>query len=326
MSTSNNNLPALKPLYTRETLNHIEAELANDGENIELRNFDGKMKKFKNLCRGAGLKDVEAGKQATRNIVRFQDERALQHLEKAGKPDLFFPVYPGPSVFHGANRTEVETKERLTEITREFEASEEAKAMIEMIMTDLKGCAVDKVICFGLGTIGLVRQGREFAYWEHAAARVIAKAVQEVSSAPAVALLAQDPGYTDVCKKVLAKFDIQVVEGFGAKGFALVDDDSVVLAHHPNFPLREIIADLARPALITMKAEHPEGITAPAYEKWFADKDSVRSRKMMREYRRVSLAVPKQKIFYYNAWYIKNTFPKQDEKNVGTQDPVLEEK
>jgi hypothetical protein len=312
MSTSNNNIiPAPKPLFTREYLHDIETELAKDGETVELRNIDGKVQKIPNCCRGAGLRDVEAGGQAIRNIVRFQGERAFKRRELLGRADGFLPVYPMPARFHGANRTYAEAKKRFVKIAEAFEASGEAQAMAEMIRTELKGCAVDKVMSFGLGTIGRVcpELSHEYAYWEHAAARVIARAVREVSSAPTVALLAQDPSYTDVCKKVLAEFDFQVIEGYGAKGFALVDDNSVVLAHHPNFPLREIIADLARPALITMKAQHPEKEPLDFDQSFFADTDSMRSRIMMREYRRVFLAGTRQEVFHKNAWYVKKTNP-----------------
>ncbi|KAI1745626.1 hypothetical protein F4680DRAFT_465533 [Xylaria scruposa] len=299
--------PALKPFYTRELFNDIEASLANDGEFIELKNHDGKIFQSQNNYRGLGTKDLEPGTKERRNTVYFQDERYLKRLEAQGKADQFFPVHNGSLLLHGATRDEDEARALFAEITQKFNESDEATAITSLIHTHLSGCTVDKVIAFGLGKLG--QPGRPQPFHEHAAALVVRKAVQDVSSAPQVSLLASDPAYTSVCKKILQESDFDIIEGFGAKGFALVDDNTVVLAHHPAFPLREILADIARPALITMREQEPladqprrEGI--PDY-RW--EVDSIRSRKMMEEYRAFSLLVPMQKAFWDNKWFVRKT-------------------
>ncbi|KAI0449172.1 hypothetical protein F5B21DRAFT_520590 [Xylaria acuta] len=301
--------PALKPFYTRELLIEIEAALAGDEEFIELKNADGKTFRSKNPHRGVGTGDLAPGSKQRRNIVAFQDERNLKRLEAQGKADQFFPVYNASTLFQGATRTEEETRATLAEVTRAFEASAEATAITDLIRTHLKGRAVNKVIAFGLGRIANVRPGPPQTFYEHAAAKVVWKAVQEVSSAPKVAVLVQEPLYTDVCKKVLRESGFEIIEGFGAKGFSLVGDDTVVLGHHPSFPLREIIADLARPALISMRAQEPADrpMQPQRLLDFRSDVDSVRSRKMMEEYRGISLSVPRQKAFWENTWYVRNT-------------------
>ncbi|TGJ84220.1 hypothetical protein E0Z10_g4517 [Xylaria hypoxylon] len=306
-----------KPIYTREILNHIEAELANDGEYIELQNSYGHTAKSKNVNRGIGRRDLAPGCKGQGNIVAFNDERNLRRLELRGEPSKFFPVYNLSTLFQGANRTKEETRETFAQVLQAFEASEEAAAIARLIKTNLKGCSVDKVIAFGLGRIGFLRPGPSQTFYEHAAAKIVAKAAQEVSSSPKVKLLIYDPLYTDVCKTVLEEFGLDIIQGFGAKGFSLVDDNTIVLAHHPNFPLREIIADIAKPLLISMRAQSPEGpIPFPDMR---ADVDSTRSREMLTGYRGVSLPISRQKAFWENTWYIRNEMadPEQVDETKG---------
>ncbi|KAI1195287.1 hypothetical protein F5X97DRAFT_308606 [Nemania serpens] len=301
------NPSGMKPLYTREILNQAEAALASNEEYIEVKNTEGKTTRIKNVERSVEPRDIPPGSKGWRNIIAFRDERNLQRLEIIGKPEEFFSVYPYTTLFHGANRTEAETRSTFKAVIEEFEASEEAAAITNLIMTHLKGCSVNKIIAFGLGRIGFVRPGPPQTYYEYAAARVVARAVQVVSSSPTV-LLAQDPMYTSVCKKILDEFGIDVIEGYGAKGFSLLDDDTLVLAHHPSFPLREIIADLARPAMICMKpalALSSSSSSHRPYPDVRADVDSQRSRKMLEEYRRVTLPCSIQRAFWGNTWYVR---------------------
>jgi hypothetical protein len=59
---------------------------------------------------------------------------------------------------------------------------------------------------------------------------------------------AQDPAYTDTDIKVLAQHGIAVLRD--PEAFLEVDDCSVVLSFAPNAPVRQIVADLARPAIM----------------------------------------------------------------------------
>ncbi|KAJ2974237.1 hypothetical protein NUW58_g8724 [Xylaria curta] len=298
----------LSPLFTREALTDIEAFLASDDENIELHTRGGRNVKSTNFCTGLRNRKLAHGETGQRSIILFHDERNLQRLEAQDKASEFIPVYNGSVLYRGPNRTEEETREKFASVIREFEASDEAAAIAALVKTNLKGCTVNKVIVFGLGTIGYIRHKRhDHSFYEHAAARVVARAAQEVSSSQVEPILAQDPFYTTVCKKVLAEFSIETIDGFGAKGFCLIDDNTIVIGHHPSFPLREIIADMGRPALISMRAQGPVPTPkhlANLYNRR-ADVDSVRSRKMLEEYHGGSL--PKQKVFSDNIWYVRKT-------------------
>ncbi|KAI1311709.1 hypothetical protein F5Y03DRAFT_342062 [Xylaria venustula] len=295
-----------EPLYSREIFTSIEAELANDGYLFELQNTSGDTAKSKNANKGAGVgaQGLPPGARKTGNMVSFQNERNLHGLQDRRRPELFFPAYNSSTIFEGPNRTEQETRETFARILKEFEASEEGVAIASLIQAHLKGFVVDKIIAFGLGRIGFQRPGPLQSFYEHAAAKVVAKAVADMSSSQTVSLIVQDILYTDVCKKVLEDFGFDVIEGFGAKGFAIMDDKTVVLAHHPSCPFRSIIADIARPALICMREES----AAAAHDQslLLADADSTNSREMLKEYSSVSLQVSaRQKAFWDNVWYVR---------------------
>lgn len=85
---------------------------------------------------------------------------------------------------------------------------------------------------------------------QHSMALTIAQACRNSNAGHEVRLLAQDPAYTDKAKEILKDSGFELVGEFGAGGFAEIDDDSVVFSAHINAPLKQIIADLARPPLI----------------------------------------------------------------------------
>lgn len=65
-----------------------------------------------------------------------------------------------------------------------------------------------------------------------------------------VQLLTQDPDYTEQSKELLERNGFTIVGKFGAGGFADIDDGCVVFSVFVEAPLKQIIADIARPALI----------------------------------------------------------------------------
>lgn len=65
-----------------------------------------------------------------------------------------------------------------------------------------------------------------------------------------VQLLAQDPDYSEQAKEVLTKSGFSIVGQFGAGGFADIDDNTVVFSAFVEAPLKQIIADIARPVMV----------------------------------------------------------------------------
>ena len=140
----------------------------------------------------------------------------------------------------------------------------------ELLKSRLKQTAViktvKKIICFGLGDIcrkppewmgrhpstrgdnleaGFVRG----AMTQHAIALTFAEVCKEIAGCN-IELLAQDPDYTDEAKAILTSRGFSIVGDFGAGGFAEIDDDSLVFSVFVEAPLKQIIADIARPSII----------------------------------------------------------------------------
>ncbi|KAK4102442.1 hypothetical protein N658DRAFT_523031 [Parathielavia hyrcaniae] len=65
---------------------------------------------------------------------------------------------------------------------------------------------------------------------------------------PEIKCFAQDPNYTEADQAVLQEAGIAVLGD--PRGFLEVDDETVVLSFSPNIPVRQIITDIARPAIL----------------------------------------------------------------------------
>lgn len=82
----------------------------------------------------------------------------------------------------------------------------------------------------------------------HAIAMTMANIIRSCakSSGREIRLLTQDPGYCDKTKDLINDIGLEVIGGYGAGGFAEVDDQTVVFSPFPKAPVKQIIADLAR--------------------------------------------------------------------------------
>jgi hypothetical protein len=132
---------------------------------------------------------------------------------------------------------------------------------------------VTKIVCFGLGDINfkppdwwriendskpedereLETSVVEGALIHHAIALTMADITRsraETGTAVGVRLLTQDPGYSDETREILQKLGFEVVGEHGAGGFAELDDESLVFSAFAAAPVKQIIADLARPVAI----------------------------------------------------------------------------
>ncbi|KAH7324791.1 hypothetical protein B0I35DRAFT_424977 [Stachybotrys elegans] len=168
---------------------------------------------------------------------------------------------------------------------------------------------ITKVVCFGLGCLSspMDPDEKEVDYkrhmrrrmTQHAAALSVAAKVGELLGVDDIAVLAQDPAYTDDDRQFLDEIGIQVVGMHGAMGFVHVDDQSIVMSCSPDICVKQVIADIARPAAViwnrvTTEEEdefewstvvEPDGQEI-SVSPWTTDDDSPRTRKMIESYTR----------------------------------------
>ncbi|KAK7212434.1 hypothetical protein V2G26_019612 [Clonostachys chloroleuca] len=165
---------------------------------------------------------------------------------------------------------------------------------------------INKVVCFGLGSLGWSIEIEDERYEpedrvysaiiQHAAALTIAKVIGKRLDVGGLTVFCQDPIYNDADKRVLAESGIQVVGGRGGLGFTYIDENTVVFSCHPNIPVKQVVADLGKPAILICNEVKEEG-----EEKWrvferhgnfgllspySTDHDSPRTREMVKGYHR----------------------------------------
>ncbi|CAG9993145.1 unnamed protein product [Clonostachys byssicola] len=115
---------------------------------------------------------------------------------------------------------------------------------------------------------------------QHAMAFTVAEEIRKFN--PGIRLIAQNPGYRDCTFEVKGQF--------GAGAFVDVDDESLVISAYASAPVREIIADIAKPAMI-IATFWDSGIVADEKSKPFLDADSPRTMEMWESYERTEFPV-----------------------------------
>ncbi|KAK7226980.1 hypothetical protein V2G26_014983 [Clonostachys chloroleuca] len=167
---------------------------------------------------------------------------------------------------------------------------------------------IDKVVCFGLGSFSgsddceKKKDGESDGtpvrrtMTQHAAALTMAMEFGKRVGKGPLKVYTQDPAYTDAEKQILRDFGIEVLGGSGALGFTYVDSDTLVFSIAPNIPVRQIVADIARPAAMVWCTVEPEGVASPKWHvenfggKWYSvapwstDPDSPRTRELVDSY------------------------------------------
>ncbi|RWA11615.1 hypothetical protein EKO27_g3520 [Xylaria grammica] len=112
---------------------------------------------------------------------------------------------------------------------------------------------IDKIVCFGLGN-DIVSNFE--ASSQHPAALNIRRLLK-AKLGHDIRLLTQDPAYTSDTITVLEEHGFEVVGAEGIQGFLEVDQNTFVLSIYTSTCVKQIIADIARPAVF---------ITAPFHE------------------------------------------------------------
>jgi hypothetical protein len=142
--------------------------------------------------------------------------------------------------------------------------SKTCKQLAALVQDVVGKNTVKKVLCFGLGDFCRTAPEwlkKQYDSWDessevknvtgcmiqHSMALTIAQLFRDNEILP---LLAQDPEYTEVAEDILAKKEFKIVGTHGAGGFAEIDKDSIIISPFAAAPVKQIIADIARPVLI----------------------------------------------------------------------------
>ncbi|KAL2835272.1 hypothetical protein BDW59DRAFT_137420 [Aspergillus cavernicola] len=282
-------------LYPRDTIQDVRDQLRKplmNGEYIFVKAFDGSVYEF--LVRIGELQkayvsssDSEEDKKEelvmTTPHIRYNSYEGLkQHLQWS-----LSRAYCSISIAHylvPPNKSTAESPvdintgvEFLHGIVRDWEASK-AWREIKSTLLSLTLCSqIHKVIGMACGDFGRsdARGARRSAV-QHALLLMLKRTLQESDlGTDEVACYAQDPIYSSIDRLVLESSGCKVVED--PDGFLEMDERSLVFSCAPNICVKQVIADIARPAILiwdTVQEDDPE------YSR--TDPNSPRVREMIR--------------------------------------------
>jgi hypothetical protein len=133
----------------------------------------------------------------------------------------------------------------------ESQACNKLKSFLTSLANDHK---INKAVGFALG--GFSRdygQKDDFPSLHRAASQhglllTLRDWIQERDGSHDISCYAQDPVYNSMDKRVLSEAGVEVIDD--PRGWLEVDEQSLMISVAPNVPIKEIIADIARPAAI----------------------------------------------------------------------------
>ncbi|KAI8947705.1 hypothetical protein F4801DRAFT_592403 [Xylaria longipes] len=294
-------------LWRKEDLVDIEQQLARSytAEKFTVRRIDGSIVHIKNPMFGVQ-------KPIWKPYVEFQEFWHLVHSTPDGPPETYHCTY----LVDWANQTVRNYEGPIENVRLLFETSQQrwnASATCEALTSqfhkllggDGNAKKVAKIVCFGLGDINSKppdwwrikndskpedeRQPEtcevEGAFIHHAIALTMADIARSCvgTGGMGVRLLTQDPDYSDETKDMLRRIGFEVVGEHGAGGFAELDDESVVISPFTAAPVKQIIADLARPVAIICAKTTSAGVFGKP-NKPYADPESPRTKQMWKGY------------------------------------------
>ncbi|KAI0139512.1 hypothetical protein F4776DRAFT_616514 [Hypoxylon sp. NC0597] len=312
----------IRPIFTVEAFNQVEAELERDGEDINLMANNGTLLALENPCRGPGRTDPPPFETDLRNSIKFGREKGMQLLKAAGSGHLYPCAFVQGARRHGPQVSEGFAEAKLAKVMMDWEFSEQCMLLVDTLRS-MEIPKVDKIIAFGPGSIAFDATDHER---EHAMFLTVARVLSQKYGKD-IPVYVQEPAYTSVCKEVLPKFGFKIIDCFGARGLTMIDDNTVLLVHRPDFAIRQIVADLGvRPAAmfwrpVVSQVEWDE-LSEEGDEVWH-DEDTAKTRVMMGQYTRVDIPGSKvsqcsfvelhdafnqsggQDVFFSSTWYVR---------------------
>jgi hypothetical protein len=157
---------------------------------------------------------------------------------------------------------------KFQEVKLSWNNSVSCKLLRTYIERNLGARKVTKIVCFGIGDMcrelpeWMIRKNKsteqesetkmseqDLRIVQHSIALTVADVCCK-SSGNTIRLLAQDPDYTVQSERILVENGFEIVGQFGAGGFSEIDEESIVFSPFASAPVKQILADTARPALV----------------------------------------------------------------------------
>lgn len=165
-------------------------------------------------------------------------------------------------IAHWMSRRKKDTKEpachyalRESQVVREsfrtsresWEASQMCKDLGSTLESIPKTLNIEKVLGFSCGSMSIDRTSSRSEF-QHALILTVREWLRVRSRSGRIPCYVQDPVYTGIDKSTLKESNVAVLDD--PQGLLGIDDSSVVFSCSSNIPIKEIVADIARPAVL----------------------------------------------------------------------------
>ena len=123
----------------------------------------------------------------------------------------------------------------------------ETRTNFEEILKEVKGHKINNIVGIACGSLS--RPYRYNSAVQHALLVTVKNWLKRNGlDEKELPCYVQDPEYTNVDRRILHDVGLQVIDD--PDGFLKVDEQSIVLSIGANIPVKHIIADIARPAIV----------------------------------------------------------------------------
>ncbi|KAF7530843.1 hypothetical protein G7054_g9464 [Neopestalotiopsis clavispora] len=276
-----------QPLFTREALEALEHELERNGDKITLPpTQDGRQEVIPNMYQRGFGQEPKQGEDVMVPVITLDGEIVYERITKEGRAkDYRFTKeghekdYRCADIRLGIRRKPPRTEEDLknhsvnavsTMLDAESDGMKELKATLlrhPEIMQRVK-----KIVCFDMVPLDprsdeeLAEEEEEMPEEEHRERSRTTEAMYRYAFVHEIAcfismnfdrtfqrehVYVQSPEYSSVDKKILKTvYRFEDIGGFGAKGFLMVDEDTMVVSHDDEEFTREAVLDMSRPACL----------------------------------------------------------------------------
>jgi hypothetical protein len=143
-----------------------------------------------------------------------------------------------------------EVKKLFKDAQTTWEASEACKQLRSTLESAVLPESITKIIALACGDMSYEKDDRNTSRstFQHALILTLRDITSKKSDSHHIECYAQDPTYTEADKRVLEAHGITVLEN--PRAFLEVDGSSVVFACAPDIPVKQIVADIACPAVM----------------------------------------------------------------------------
>ncbi|KAL4865410.1 hypothetical protein BDV12DRAFT_174676 [Aspergillus spectabilis] len=283
------------PFFTQKSIRDVQNQLRkqlNRGEKILVKGLDGVTVAFEVRTGDDRKCHDKLTYQVGHPCIDYVSYQSLKARIESNResPHLAFcnlriqykltrhNIPTGESVLDFGLRSQDEVHRVFTTALQIWEESEVWAQIKATLSSTSAATNIRKIIGLGCGTMSLPDGIPHFSYgpaFQHALLLTTQRLLQEKCDDEIICGV-QDPGYTDRDTPVLRSYGIKILQD--PEGFLEIDDSSLVFACAPNVPVKQIVTDIARPAMLIWdrvdKEDLPGGVL-------LTDPDSARVREMI---------------------------------------------